>query len=254
MARPWHLLSRELTGTTRSLRRSFDESDSCHETFIELKRVGEACHALDDRARRGEILGLRWTDIRDNTLHVGQTVVDSRGKVMFSTPRTGRGTRRVALSPDLLEVLDTHRQRVEVERQQSSDLWVDSGLVFTTSAGTPIHPRNFGRTWYALQDETLTRLRKELEAAGKSVDGEIFPHARFHDLRHLNVSIRRRLGQATSSLPIKSHVPIRHSHCGSIRTCSRGSGNPQPSIWPRRSVTFRVSTTPPEEPQPVDSL
>lgn len=49
-------------------------------------------------------------------------------------------------------------------------MWPDTGLVFVTEAGTPIHPRNFERSWKQLK-----------KAAGLE--------ARLHDLRHLHVSL-----------------------------------------------------------------
>ena len=155
--------------------------------------------ALSTGLRRGEVLGVRWQDLKENTLHVMQTLVENGGQAVLSTPKTVKGSRRVALSADVVDVLALHRQHVDsdrAKREQAGVLWVDSGLVFTTEAGTPIHPRNFERTWYGLQAETRARLRRELGTAGEGLtDAAVFPHSRFHDLRHLNVSIRRRMGQ-----------------------------------------------------------
>jgi integrase len=151
-------------------------------------RLYAAFHlAIATGLRRGEILGLRWHDIRGSTLHVAQSFVPSRGKILISTPKTGRGVRRVALSPGLLEVLGEHRQRIERERERVGDLWPDLDLVFPSEIGTPLHPRNFQRTWDELQAKANARLQERGE--------QPLPHARIHDLRHLNVSLRRHLGQ-----------------------------------------------------------
>jgi integrase len=48
--------------------------------------------------RRGELLGLRWDDITGNVLHVKQTLVKAKGKLVLSTPKTAKGTRRVSLA------------------------------------------------------------------------------------------------------------------------------------------------------------
>lgn len=39
--------------------------------------------------RRGGLLGLRWKDIEGNVIHVRQSYVKVRGKLMLSTPKTG---------------------------------------------------------------------------------------------------------------------------------------------------------------------
>ncbi len=57
--------------------------------------------------RRGEALGLRWQDLdlENGLVLVRQTVVAIGGKVEFSTPKTARGRRIVALDPVTLQTL-----------------------------------------------------------------------------------------------------------------------------------------------------
>ena len=123
--------------------------------------------------RRGELLGLRWEDIKGNVLHVKQALVKAKGKLELSTPKTVKGTRRVSLSPDVLEVMLLHQQRQDAERLAS---WPDSGLVFVSETGTPLNPDN------------LTRLRKQLMKDAK------VPRVRLHDLRHLHASMAIKSG------------------------------------------------------------
>lgn len=59
--------------------------------------------------RRGEVLGVSWQDIEGYNLYVRQTVIEYRGSVAVSTPKTKKGHRRVTLSADVLEVLAEHR-------------------------------------------------------------------------------------------------------------------------------------------------
>ncbi|MBI3962266.1 MAG: site-specific integrase [Deinococcus sp.] len=94
-----------------------------------------------------------------------------KGQPVFSTPKTEQGIRRIAVSPDVLEILAAHKQRQEAERAFLGVAWPETDLVFTSELGTPLHPRNFERTWYRLQAE-----------AG-------VPQVRLHDLRHLHVSL-----------------------------------------------------------------
>lgn len=118
--------------------------------------------------RRGELLGLRWEDIKGSALYIRQSHVKAKGKLVLSTPKTAKSERRVSLSPDVLEVLLQHRQLQDAERLPS---WPDSGLVFVSEVGTPLNPDN------------VTRLRKQLMKAAN------VPVARLHDLRHLHASI-----------------------------------------------------------------
>jgi integrase len=162
--------------------------------------------ALLTGMRRGEVLGLRWQDVDPRgTIHVRQSLTIIGGKPALTSPKTERGIRRVAISPDLVEVLEQHRQHQEAERAALELVgvpWPAHDLVFITEVGTPINPRNFERTWYALQekarqayidegeDEAIRQVRRQDIASGKAQ-----PKIRLHDLRHLNVSLRRKTGQ-----------------------------------------------------------
>jgi integrase len=121
--------------------------------------------------RRGELLGLRWADVSERELYVRQQLTYRDGEFIYSPPKTARGTRRIAITPDVHEVLETHRKAQEEQRARLGGLWPDTGLVFVSEAGTPIHPRNFERTWGQLK-----------KAAN-------MPPARLHDLRHLHISL-----------------------------------------------------------------
>jgi integrase len=75
------------------------------------------------------------------------------------------------------------------------------GLVFTSEVGTPINPRNFDRVWYYLQDaakkayKELGQSEEEKKARAKQIEeGKVSPHIRFHDLRHMHVSLLNKAG------------------------------------------------------------
>ncbi len=121
--------------------------------------------------RRGELLGLRWADVSERELYIRQQLTYREGTFVYSPPKTAQGTRRIAITPDVYAVLETHRKAQEGQRARLGGLWPDTGLVFVSEAGTPIHPRNFERSW------------GQLKKAAK------MPDARLHDLRHLHVSL-----------------------------------------------------------------
>lgn len=126
--------------------------------------------------RRGELLGLRWVDIEGGLLHVKQALVKVGTQLILSTPKTRKGFRTVALSPDVLEVLLLHRQRQDAECALLGDAWAHPELVFTSEVGTPLNPDN------------LKRVRNYL------MNKADVPPVRLHDLRHLHASLAIRGG------------------------------------------------------------
>jgi integrase len=160
--------------------------------------------ALSTGMRRGEVLGLRWQDIEGNILSVKQNLIVVNGEIMFSSPKTAKGVRRVVLDTETLSVLEEHRLKQLSEAKELKGEWQASkhkGLVFTSEVGTPISPFNFYRTWYDLQQETrdayLELANGEEEKRlreGQIAEGKVFPHLRIHDMRHLHVSLLNKAG------------------------------------------------------------
>lgn len=156
--------------------------------------------AMSTGMRRGELLGLRWEDVGENCLHVRQSLIEQRGSIMITTPKTEKGARRVALSPDATDVVARHRARQEAERRLLGIAWPDTGLVFTSEVGTFLHPRNFTRTWHTLQKNARKSWAEEAEKADDALTvrrlatGKLLPSVRLHDLRHLHASMAIRSG------------------------------------------------------------
>lgn len=146
--------------------------------------------------RESELLGLKWTDldwIRKYMKVERQLQRPAGNGVVFISPKTGYGKRSVALGERTIEILRHHYERQQGERLSAGDTWVESGLIFTSSIGTPIHQRNILRDFKTL-----------LKQAG-------LPPIRFHDLRHTAASlmlnhgvsvivVSRRLGHARTSI------------------------------------------------------
>lgn len=131
--------------------------------------------------RHGEVLGLRWGDIDGDTLHVRQSLINLNGGYAISTPKTRKGIRRVVVDAETLAVLETHRLLQAEERRKVGESWGPKSpeyadLIFTNELGGPLHPRNFDRVWYKLlSDAKVSRIR-------------------FHDLRHMHVSLLNKAG------------------------------------------------------------
>jgi integrase len=153
--------------------------------------------------RRGEALGLRWTDVDLDgaTLAVTNARVVIERKVFDSPPKSGRG-RAVALDASTAAALRVHRARQLEERLAWGPAYRDEGdFVFRREDGSPLHP-----------DYVSSAFRDAVAALDVR-------RIRLHDLRHTWASlalragvnpkvVSERLGHATVSftLDVYSHV------------------------------------------------
>jgi integrase len=128
--------------------------------------------------RRGELLGMRWSDLDlDNgTLTIEQTVQRVGGKLILSDAKTEDSEAPLPLPEWTWLVLLEHQDAQQGERERLSAVWQENGLVFPSTLGTPMEPRNLNRHF------TSTR-----EKAG-------LPTVRLHDMRHTVVSMLMELG------------------------------------------------------------
>lgn len=145
--------------------------------------------------RRGEVLGLRWTDL---DLDAGKARI-SRALILvdyvptISEPKTERGRRTIALDPATVAALRAHQAGQAVEAAMAGDAWENTdGYVFTDELGRVIHPQSF-----------TDRFKRYAKAAR-------LPAIRLHELRHSHATlaleagvapkvVSDRLGHATTS-------------------------------------------------------
>ena len=154
--------------------------------------------AIGTGARQMELLGLKWSDVdwtRQTIKIERQLQRPDRSEARFAAPKTRYGKRTIPLGERSIAILRNHYRLQQAEQKAAGDAWQDNGLIFTTSNGTPIHPRNLLRDFKIL-----------LRNAG-------LPEIRFHDLRHtaaslmLNngiapIAVSRRLGHAKASITL----------------------------------------------------
>lgn len=150
--------------------------------------------------RRGEALAMRWTltDLDASTTSLRKQIRRQRGE---KDPETGRRRGRLvekdlktsesratlSLPTALVEMLRVHR-RDQVAARLAARVWVDADLVFTTSIGTPLEPRNVNRAWTAVCDRAGVKVR-------------------LHDLRHAAASLAFEAGASIKEV----QSMLRHS-------------------------------------------
>jgi integrase len=123
--------------------------------------------------RRGELLGLRWSDVDldEARLQVTHTLQRVDRQLQFLPPKTRHSRRTIPLPPPCVTALREHQVSQDRERLAAGPRWQDTDVVFATTVGTPVEPDNLSRSWERVRHAT----------------GE--PQARFHDLRHTCVSL-----------------------------------------------------------------
>jgi integrase len=124
--------------------------------------------------RRGEVLGLRWSDVdfAARRLSVRQTVTSVNYDIVFGPPKTKRGRHSIALDAVTLAALQEHRGAQRAERRKIGADAVDLDLVFARADnGHPTHPDYFSQVF----DRAVVRLG--------------LPKIRLHDLRHTHATL-----------------------------------------------------------------
>lgn len=99
--------------------------------------------------RRGELLGLQWSDVDldRRVLHVRRTVQRSGGELRVVEPKTKRSRRRLPLPRVALDAFERQRVRQPTERETAGSAWQDGDWVFPSTIGTPLEPRNLTRSF-----------------------------------------------------------------------------------------------------------
>ncbi len=123
--------------------------------------------------RRGEILGLVWSnvDLPRSRLSVTQSLVTVNGRTQLSPPKTAKGRRVVALDEKTVGVLRSHRVRQAEEKLLLGSGYEDHGLVICQANGRPIDPDAFSGMF-----------RRAVKQAG-------LPPIRLHDARHTHATL-----------------------------------------------------------------
>jgi integrase len=150
--------------------------------------------------RRGEVLGLRWSDIDfdHNRVSVCRSLVSVNYQISISDPKTPRSRRAIAIDETTAQVLRAHKVKQAEDRLASEGDYQDQDLVFAGDDGAPIHPDSFTNAFDAL-----------VKKSG-------LPRIRLHDLRHTHATlalqagihpkvVSERLGHASVSITLDTY-------------------------------------------------
>lgn len=124
--------------------------------------------AIATGCRRGELCGLRWSDIDFDgaMLTVRRASQVTKGTVSYKEPKTRRSRRAVPLPSFAVEALRRHKQWQELHHLRVGDAYI-----VTWEDGRPLHPDYISKVF----GQTAARLG--------------LPTTRFHALRHTCASV-----------------------------------------------------------------
>jgi integrase len=134
--------------------------------------------ALTTGMRRGELLGLKWTDVdlESARLSVRRSLAVVDGGPVESEPKTRRGRRSISLDESTVALLRQHRAEQAAQRLALGKPFTGGEYIFVSPDGHPIHP------------DTVTKRFQVLARRAK------LPRIRFHDLRHTHATLALQAG------------------------------------------------------------
>jgi integrase len=144
--------------------------------------------------RRGELLGVRWSDIDldAGVWYVRQALVRVKdhdategapnSRLLCQPPKTDQSRRTIPITPQVVDALRRHRATQAREKLLLGEAYCDQGLVLCYPNGQPLNPEFMPR-----------RFKRMLHDAG-------LPPARLHDLRHSFATMLLELGESPKTL------------------------------------------------------
>lgn len=124
--------------------------------------------------RRGEALGLKWTDInfQKQLIDINKELIYVHKEgVKLDTPKNESSKRVIKVPRPVIDLLEEWKEAQALNKATYGDRYEDSGFVFTTQLGRYMHPDTVS-SWFS-----------------RFVKAHELPNIHLHSLRHTNASI-----------------------------------------------------------------
>jgi len=248
------VLTNPVAQTQKARRGEFEPTQVCPPWSVEeTLRVMQAVEGTSFEAfltlamatgmRRGELLGLKWSDIDfgsetvsiERTIHretISQRDFTLVSRVVEAPPKTASSRRVNQLTVPVIDVLRRHQMEQDLAREAAGACWEGHGYVFTNRRGGPLDGSNFYKRW-----------RRFMESAGL---GPI----RIHDIRHTFATIL--VDQDSGLLPAVSKA-LGHSslsitmgiYANTARVDTHATSRMSEILFPDRGKVLPISVPAP---------
>ncbi|MET3657894.1 tyrosine-type recombinase/integrase [Sporosarcina psychrophila] len=177
--------------------------------------------ALAAGLRRGELLGLEWTnvDFANNQIEIRTTIVLTKSGPLIKKTKTKSSRRTVTLPSSMMAELILYHEQREIEKVGAGETWIEEEYdwVFCQLNGTHMYPSSPTNRW------------------SKFLKKHNFKYIRLHDLRHTSASIliaqgehakviSERLGHADISVTMNTYGHV-------FKSANRSAGDKMESIF-----------------------
>ena len=124
-------------------------------------------------ARRGEIMGLKWSavDFKKDEIKICNNLLYSKQRGIYEdSPKTNE-TRYICVEHSVMQLLSQYRREQSLLRLKMGERWENTGYCFTRENGEPMHPDSI--------TDWLSKFSKKYD----------LPHINPHKFRHTQASI-----------------------------------------------------------------
>jgi integrase len=199
LAQPPHVEPKDIMPPTADEIRAV--AQLCGKDMVELVHT-----AVVTGARRGELCGLRWSDLRVHHLDTGRTcgeltisrsVADTPDGIILKRPKS-RKIRRLAIDQATVMMLVKRRARLASEAAAFGTKYRPDGFIFPgdVTGAAPLRPQLVTKRW-------------------RNAAARAHVNARFHDLRHFAITELLEGGFDIAE------VAARHGHASKVMTLDR---------------------------------